>query len=176
MKYIKVIGLICCVFLVCNLHAQQAINTAKSSVEFTIDNLGLEVEGRIRGLTGQITFDERNLSVGKFSISIPVKGLRTDNKMRDEHLQEEEFFHVAKYPKITFVSERIEQNSNGYQVMGKLTIKGKTKEVVIPFRKAENRFWGQFSLDRKDYDIGGNGFLNTIGDEVNIKINCIVGE
>jgi len=153
--------------------AQQAIDGSASSVKFTVTNLGIGVKGEFRAITGTVSFDPADLSQAVFDVQIPTRSVNTDNRMRDNHLREEDFFHVEKYPTITFKSEKVEKAEGGYSVTGTLTMRGVSKTVSIPFSVENNRFSGTFSLDRTDYGVGGDGFLNTVGEEVTIKIEVV---
>ncbi|MEM7371931.1 MAG: YceI family protein [Bacteroidota bacterium] len=154
--------------------AAQEIDMDKSSILFTVTNIGLEVEGKFRAFSGEISFDPDHPEQSTFEISIPVNSIHTKNRMRDEHLMEEEFFDVASYPVISFSSPKIEKQDDHYLAIGMLTIKGKSQEISIPFRYKDESLSGTFKLNRQDYNIGGSGFLDTIGDEVSIQISCAI--
>ena len=47
-------------------------------------------------------------------------------------LKSDDFFHVAVYPTITFVSSKIRQNGGAYLVDGTLTMHGVAREVTLP--------------------------------------------
>ena len=150
--------------------AQQAIDPAQSTVGFTISNLGIDVKGSLRGMNGTIQFDPVDLPNSTFEINIPVKTIRTGNRMRDDHLKNEDFFEVDRYPAIEFKSDKVVVVKEGFELWGRLTIRNVTQVVSIPFTYSEGQFKGGFTIDRTSYGLGGNGFLNTIGKEVMIEI------
>ncbi len=162
-------------FSICVLNfgmAQKKIDPINSKITFTATNLGVNVPGKLRKATGTIQFDENDLASSFFKVKIPAKTINTKNSMRDEHLKEEEFFDVQNHPFITFESTEITKAKTGYIAKGKLTIKGTTKIVLIPFEYSNGEFTGSLTINRNDYAIGGDGFLDTIGDEVKISIVC----
>jgi polyisoprenoid-binding protein YceI len=57
------------------------------------------------------------------------------------------------------------QNFKGYF---KLTIKGITKDITIPFIFDNNIMKGEFTIDRRDFKVGGNSMV--MGDKVTISI------
>lgn len=152
----------------------QEIDNKKSSILFTVTDLGIEIEGKFRTFSGTVSFTPEDLEQSVFQITIPVKSINTENRMRDEHLREEEFFDAANYPNIVFTAQEVTKNKDHFIVTGMLSIKGKSKQISIPFTYKNASFSGHFSLDRNDYKVGGSGFLDTIGDEINIQINCIL--
>ncbi len=159
-----------------SLHAQEKIDSTVSIVYFIATNLGANVNGNIEGMSGSITFDSLNLKRSNFVVSIPTKKIDTDNKMRDEHLHKIEYFDVKNYPIITFKSSNISKTKKGSKVTGLLKIKKTTKTITIPFTVSDNKFEGNFVINRNEYNIGKNGFLNPIGDDVKIKISCFIDE
>lgn len=92
--------------------------------------------------------------------------------MRDNHLQEEEFFHAREFPTITFSSKQITLSDSAYVLTGSLSIRGISKTVSIPFSFDQDHFEGSFQIDRNDFQLGDSGFIDTIGDEVRIQIYC----
>lgn len=155
-----------------NVNAQKEIDPSKSTVTFVIGNSGADVEGKMNGLNGEITFDEADLSTAKFTVNIPIKGLRSGNSMRDEHLQEEEFFDKINFPSITFESTSVEKKEGYYLLVGELGMKGISKSVSIQFIYKDNKFDGKLSINRTDFNVGGDDYSDSIGEKVEIRISC----
>jgi polyisoprenoid-binding protein YceI len=148
---------------------------AGSSVKFKIKNFGFNTGGSFSGLQGTIHFEKDNLSASGFDVSIDANSINTDNDMRDNHLREENYFDVKKYPLIHFVSSLIKSaRENSFEVYGKLTIKDKTHDINFPFTFAQAAdgliFTGEFKINRKDYGIGGS---STLSDNVSITLNVL---
>ena len=146
-----------------------------SSIQFKLKNFGLNTGGKFSGLQGIIHFDKDNLSASSFDVSIDANSVNTDNEMRDNHLREEGFFDVKKYPRIRFVSTSVKPGKeNTFEIAGKLSIKDKTNDIRFPFtimQTAEGYiFHGEFKINRKDYGIGGSG---TISDNVTIDLTVV---
>ncbi len=148
----------------------------KSVINFEIDNFKVNtVEGSFLGITGSVDFDPGNLDEAQFDIQIDIKSIDTDNSTRDKDLQEEEYFHSAKYPSATFVSTSVNRVNDKFWVKGNLTIKGITKEVGIPFTLSYLRggylLSGPLTLDRYDFKVGSSSSLS-IGREVKLEVKC----
>ena len=168
---IIVLGLLLA-FLPSFLFSQKQIDPSLSFATFTVTNLGLDVDGKIRGMTGEVSFDPMELEESNFQVSLPVKSIRTGNRMRDDHLKEEEFFHEERYPEILFQSSKVEQSGKDYLMTGRIRIRGVEKQVQIPFSYDSRQFTGTLEIDRNDFQLGDSGFIDTIGDKVKIEINC----
>ncbi len=146
-----------------------------SSISFKIKNFGFNVSGSFSGLQGSIRFDPDNPSSGSFDVSIDANSINTGIDSRDGHLREESYFDVKKYPRIRFVSEKIEASGKGsYTVSGKLTIKNHTKDISFPFTATavENGllFKGEFKINRKDFDVGGS---STISNGLDVMLSVL---
>lgn len=137
-----------------------------STVTFTIKNLGFKVEGSFTGLQGKIRFDPNDLSKAAFEVSVDAATVNTDNSMRDGHLKGEDYFDVKNYPRIQFVSTGVGAagKSGHYQVSGKLTIKNTTRDITFPFVATPSGndyiFSGEFTINRKDFNIGGSSTIS----------------
>jgi polyisoprenoid-binding protein YceI len=118
--------------------AQQAaytIDINHSSINFEITHLGLaNIHGRINKFRGKIWEDDKDLTKSSVEFTAQVETIDTAIAARDNHLRNADFFEVSKYPELSFKSKKIARKRGGYVVTGDLTIKGKTKEVSIPFK------------------------------------------
>lgn len=151
------------------LLSAQNIEESRYSVSFEISNTAFNtVEGTLKGMTGEVLFKKGNLSASVFDVCLDVSTINTNNDKRDEHLRQEDWFHVEKYPTICFKSERVTQSESKYKAVGKLTMHGITKEVEIPFKVDGQMLKGELTLIRQDYGVGGGSLL--VGDEVALEI------
>ena len=155
--------------------AQRQESNQNSSVTFAIKNMGLTVEGSFRGLKGSIEFDPNELSSSRFNVVLNANTIDTGIELRNKHLKKEEYLDVANFAEIGFVSTKIETwaQSGKYKVTGKLTIKKVTKEVIFDFTAQKQNIGhllkGEFSIDRRDYGVGGNSF--SMADDVRIFLS-----
>jgi polyisoprenoid-binding protein YceI len=146
--------------------AQQYTPTDQgSSLSFKIKNFGFSVDGAVSGLQGTIKFDPNDLANAAFDVSVDAATINTDNEMRDGHLKKEDYFDVAHFPRIRIVSTQVSAaRGGGYIFTGKLTIKQQTKEFSFPFVATplgnDCIFKGDFSINRKDFDIGGSSTIS----------------
>lgn len=144
----------------------------KSEVKFTIKNFSLNTSGSLNGLKGTINFDPVDFSNSSFNVSVDVSTINTGIDARDNHLKKEDYFDVEKFPVISFVSTDITGSQNDYNVTGKLTIKGTIKTISFPFtvQNQDNGIilTGEFSINRKDFNVGGGSAV--LGNNVNVSL------
>lgn len=108
---------------------------------------------------GTVKFDDGDLAGSSFNLTFPVSSINTGNTMKNKKAQTAEWFDAAKHPDIKFVSTKVERSNSGYRVTGNLTIKGTTKEKVVPVTMSRGTngyvFSGSFTVNRMDYKVGG---------------------
>lgn len=163
------------------------LDAEHTSVEFAVKHLMVStVKGRFSGVTGTIRLDEGDLANSSVEVSIDVSSIDTRQGQRDEHLRSPDFFDVENYPTIEFRSRRVEPVRSGeFRVIGDLTIRGVTREVVLevtdegravdPWGGRRAGFSAKTSIDRQDFGLTWNQALETggvlVGNEVKISID-----
>ena len=179
MKFFKLIALLS----VINLAGFSQTYTpadAGSKVHFVIKNFGAKTGGDFTGLKGSIVFDPKNLTISNFNVSVNSTSINTDNNTRDKHLRKSEYFNVATYPIISFVSTKISESTvtGRYFVVGNLTIKGVTKIVQFGFSATPSTtgyvFKGEFEINRRDYGVGGSSF--SMSDNLKISLDILANK
>lgn len=143
-----------------------------NAVTFVIKNFGINTKGELKGLKGTIKWDSDNPSNSSFNVSVEVATVNTGIEMRDNDLKKESYFDVEKYPTIQLVSTKITNDS----VMGNLTIKNTTKQIGFPYSVTElpggHLFEGSFSINRRDFGVGGGSFTLSENVEVTLKVKA----
>ncbi|MEQ8477889.1 YceI family protein [Fulvivirga sp.] len=159
-----------------NISFAQSMKPLTGSVTFVVKNTGLNVDGSISGLQGNIDFDMLQPSNSKIIVTIDPATIDTGVGLRDRHLKKEDYFDVDQYQVIKMESTSIVKKSYGYEGVFMLTMKDLTKELVIPFTvKKENskqHFNASFELDRRDFGVGGNSWV--LSDEVKVKVELMI--
>jgi polyisoprenoid-binding protein YceI len=164
------------------------IDPAHTEIGFAVRHLMLStVRGRFGAVTGAVTVDEKNPTSAKADVTIDVSSIDTRQEMRDNHLRSPDFFDVAKYPTMHFVSKRIEGDvARKFRVIGDLTIKGMTREVALdvtlegraidPWGNDRAGFSATGRLNRSDFGLTWNQALETggvvVGDEIKLSIDA----
>ncbi len=140
------------------------------AVTFTIKNFGINTNGNFKGLKGTINWDTADPSQSNFDVSIDANTINTGVDARDSHLQKEEYFDAEKYPLITFKSTVVTSTN----ITGSLTIKGITKFISFPFTVSKlpdgYLFAGSFSINRRDFNVGGSSMVLGENVVVNLKV------
>ena len=100
-----------------------------------------------------------------FNVSVDAASVNTGNGSRDSHLKKDDYFDVAKHPKISFVSTKVTTSNKAgiLFIFGNLTIKGVTRTVSFPFTATPVQdgmfFAGSCKLNRRDFGVGSNSLV-----------------
>ena len=163
------------------------IDRAHSSVQFGIRHMMSRVNGGFGDFSGTIVGDPAKPLEAKVDFKIAATSIDTNQEGRDKHLRTADFFDVEKFPEITFTSTKISPASgkDKFDVAGKLTMHGVTKDVVVnvtylgmmmdPSKKEKFGFEAVTTLNRKDFGIVWNRALDAGGavlsDDVTVTVN-----
>ena len=160
-----------------------------TSVGFDIQHLGLSrVQGRFTDVSGKLVVDPKRPDKSSVTFRIGTDSIDTAVAARNAHLKTKEFFDVATYPEITFVSKTIKKARGGYVATGDLTMHGVTREIAIPFKAYGPAEVGPqmggvrvgfvsepFKLDRMEFGIPYDEKLTdgtpAVGHDVNVRIS-----
>ena len=110
------------------------IDRFHSLVEFSVQHLKVAtVKGRFTEVQGTIELDPQNPIRSWVKAQIMTNSIHTGATQRDVHLRTADFFEIAKYPTITFVSTQVKHiDTNRFIVQGDLTLHGVTRPVQLP--------------------------------------------
>ena len=143
---------------------------------YNIEFSSNDASGVFKTFKGAIVFDEQAPASSKFDVSIDVASINTGNGLQNKHAKSDEWFDVAKYPQIRFVSQKFVKAGNGYQVTGDLEIHGVKKTTTIPFTFQKTAagavFTGSFTVNRSDFKVGKPG--GDVGEQIKIDIKVPV--
>ena len=165
-----------------------AIDAAHSHVEFAVKHLMIStVKGRFGDVQGTVTADDTTFRDAVVDIRIGVASIDTRQPDRDTHLRSADFFEADKFPTMTFKSTRVElQKDDTLRVVGQLTIRGVSKEVVLtvtpeglgsdPWGGERAGFSATAKINRRDFGLTWNQALEAggfvVGDEIKIAIDA----
>lgn len=156
--------------------AQAKVVPAQSQITFSIKEMGVSVEGKFTKWTADIAFDPKKPETGKVGFTIATGSASFGAPETDAEVPKPEWFNVAKFPNATFASTAITAKGAGkFDVAGKLSVKGTTKDVVVPIVVTQagpaTTATGSFTLKRTAYKIGEGDWSDTsqVGDDVVVK-------
>ncbi len=161
------------------------IDPAHTLVEFSAKHMMFTtVKGRFTGVQGTIVDVADDPSKSSVEAQMDAATVSTGDPQRDTHLKSADFLDVEHHPKITFRSKRIEGTRDRFKVIGDLTIRGTTREVMLdaqfsgrgtnPYGKEVAGFSAETQVNRKDFGLTWNVALEAggvlVGDTVKIEL------
>lgn len=160
------------------LHAIEftQVEARQSSLNFTYTQMGVAAEGQFRRFPSQLRFDPAQPANASASLEIDMASVDTGSPEANEEVAGKAWFNTKAHPSARFVSTAVRPlGGDRYEVAGKLTIKGVTRDVTAPasFKQTGNRgvFAGTFTLKRADYNIGEGMWADfgTVANEIQIR-------
>jgi polyisoprenoid-binding protein YceI len=127
------------------------LNTETASVSFVFESDN--TKGTITGISASIAINPMKLGSSVVRGSALVGAIDTGNKMRNKHLQSEEYFNSAKYPTMSFTSSSITKDGDDYKANGTLTIKDVTKEVSFTLKEEGENMVFETTIYSSDFNI-----------------------
>lgn len=163
------------------------IDPAHSEAAFSVRHMGISnVHGRFSNLAGTVTLDEKDISKSSVNASIDVTTVDTGVAQRDGHLKSPDFFDVAKYPQMTFVSKKVVNKGGKLSLLGDMTLHGVSRQVELtvdgvgkavadPQGHVHRGFSAEGVINRQDFGMkfGGKtpGGDAMVGDEIKINLD-----
>lgn len=140
------------------------VDRVHSSILFKIRHSGLAYfYGRFDDFTGTIDIDPDNIENAKLSFTVETASVNTNNRNRDGHIKNADFFNARQYPKANFTSTQIKRLRDGvYELHGNFDFHGVTRPVVatltdVTFGQQQGKdamgFHAVFSIQRSEFDI-----------------------
>ena len=162
------------------------LGVSNASVSFRVRWFGVvTVSGRFDAITGTLLVgnDEDDLAV---TVDVSSASVKTGIALRDRHLRGRRFLGAERHPVIRFASDRVRRRDDGWEVGGRLSLRGSTRDVHLlvrdePSSGTVRRLTGEFTVPRQPHDIGVafgirrlNPLLWAIGDEVLLRVELLV--
>ncbi len=152
-----------------------------TQILFFCDHLGFSnSQGEFLEFDGTFMFDPEQVEASTAEVTIQTASINMDNHKWDDHMKNEDFFAVEKFPTMTFKSTKVESiSANQMNVHGELTILDQTHPVTLAVthnKSGVHPFSGKFiagfsattTIKRSTY--GMTYGLPALGDEVEIRL------
>ena len=155
-----------------------------SKVGFTARQMQVPVPGQFKAFTAAIRFAPDDLAASRAEIVIDVTSVTTPNDIEKE-IKRPDWFFIDKFPEAKFVTTGFSHKDGAtYAAAGKLTLRGVTKDVVLPLaitiaddpgdpESLRATAKGEVSVSRLAFGIGQGKWQETaiVSDEVVILVD-----
>jgi polyisoprenoid-binding protein YceI len=117
----------------------QQVVPAQSEIAFTSRQMGVPVDGRFRKFDARVAFDPKQPEAAKIGFTIDLASVALGVAETEAEIAKPDWFDTKTFPQASFQSHAVKATGAGrYEVTGSLTIKGSSKEVVVPVALAQN--------------------------------------
>ncbi len=158
-------------------------DVSHTSVHWRISHLGLSnYTARFDKIETKLNFDPKDVTKSKVDVTIDPTSVNTGLPDFDKKLRGEGYFDIAKNPRITFSSTKIEKTGENTGIItGDLTLNGVTKPVTLTTtfnggmfnQYADGHSLGFSAIAKiKRSDFGMMTLLPAVGDDVEIIIEA----
>jgi polyisoprenoid-binding protein YceI len=158
-----------------------------TNLEFVARHMLSRVRGLFTEFDGSVKLAERPED-SSVEVEIRAESIQTNSDYRDNHLKSEDFLQSETYPVLTFRSTAVRPgDANRFELVGDLTIKDITNEVVLeaefggfgPTADGSGTvafFTAGTEIDREDWDMTWNMAVETggllVGKKVRLEIDA----
>ncbi|MDE1167319.1 MAG: YceI family protein [Pseudomonas sp.] len=156
------------------------VNTTASQIAFNYSVMGNSVYGRFATFEASLDFDPDNLATAHAKLIIQLASIDAGSPETNSQLQEPAWFNTADYPVAVFEAVSTKAlGDNHYEVTGKLSLKGQTRDITLHMELKPGNdigvFDGDFLLNRSDFKIGEGEWASSsvVSDDINIKFRIV---
>ena len=160
----------------------KSVDHAQSRIGFAYTQMGVGMDGSFGKFTAQLAFDPARPAQGRASLELQIASIDAGSSEANDEVKAKDWFNAAAFPSARFESTGIKAlGANRFQLDGKLTIKGKTRDITTPVSFAATgktgSFDGSFVIKRRDYAIGEGQWADVgiVADEIRIKFHIVAG-
>jgi polyisoprenoid-binding protein YceI len=153
--------------------AQQKLDLKQSEIVFVSKQMGVPVDGRFKKFDTQMNFDPKSPQTSKVAFTVDLASADIGNADTERELAKPGWFDTSKFPQATFAS-------SAFEVAGKLSIKGNTRDVVVPVAVTQaggvSTARGEFVLKRLEFKIGDGEWNDPslVANDVTVKFKLAV--
>lgn len=159
------------------------VDGTHSSVLFGVKHLDLShFYGRFNDVDGKFIFQGQSLDELSIYIKVDAGSVDTNDKKRDRHLKNQDFFNSKQFRDITFKSTGFKMlEPDKFEVTGDLSLHGVTKPIttIVHHTGTGNKgerygsrsgFETEFTIKRSDFGMTYGLEGDVLGDEVKIIV------
>lgn len=154
------------------------VQPAKNRIDFVFRQMGVPVSGHFKKAKIDVAFDAAAPAKSTVRLDLDLASIDAGSADANSEVVGKPWFDIKNFPTATFVSSALKPlGGDRYELAGKLSIKGKTRDVITPItvshKGATAVFEGGFTLKRLEFAIGDGSWSDTsvVADEVKVSFH-----
>jgi len=160
----------------------QGVLVEKSEIRFVARQMGAAVEGRFRRWKANVDFRPQDLAHSRADLEIDLSSIDFASEEAEAEVRRPGWFDTARFPQATFRSSALRDlGGDRYEIAGRLTLKGATRDMVIPMQLRRDAAGltvaeGQFTLRRLDFGVGAGPWSDpaVVADDVLVRVRMVL--
>jgi polyisoprenoid-binding protein YceI len=147
----------------------------QSAISFEFRQMGVPVTGGFKRFSTRMAFDPARPEAASARIEIDLASIDAGSVEADEESAGKLWFNRSVYPRAQFISSQVRPlGNNRYEMRGTLTLKGKSRDLIVPVTYSPGKyaatFDGAFVLKRLEFGIGEGMWADvaTVANEVKV--------
>lgn len=154
----------------------------RSEIRFQSKQMGAAVEGKFRKWKANVDFRPKEPAKSRAEFEIELGSIDLASEETEAEVRKTDWFDTAKFPVARFASSAVKDlGGERFEIAGRLSIKGTTRDVVIPVVLKKDAggnsvAQGQFTLKRLDWRIGEGLWADTgtVANEVAVRFRMVL--
>ena len=115
------------------------VQADKSQITFAYQQMGVAMDGSFKKFASQLRFDPARPQAATATIDVDLASIDTGSTEGDTEVATKTWFDTKAFPRARFESGSVKAlGGNKYEVAGKLTIKGASRDVTVPVTLAQS--------------------------------------
>ena len=156
----------------------KAVDSTHSSLTFVVKEMGVPVDGKFRHFDAALDFDPAHPAAAHAAIVLDVASIDAGSDDANGEVVGKGWFDAKDFPQARFESTAVRPaGANRYEVSGRLTIKGHTQDITVPFTFTPQGnvalVDGAFTIRRADFAVGEGAWADyaTVGNEIQVRFH-----
>lgn len=158
----------------------QPADPTRSQLSFVSKQMGVPVNGKFGQFSASVDWNAAKPDASRAQMEIDMASIDAGSQEANDEVKGKNWFDIKQFPKASFTSTAVKTVGAGkYEVTGKMSIKGRARDVTAPFsvktEGATTVFEGAFPIKRLQWGIGEGPWADpdTVGDDVQIKFRIV---
>ena len=162
--------------------AAQGVLIDKSEIRFVSKQMGVNVEGRFRKWKARVDWKPDDLARSRADFEIDLGSIDLASEESETEIKRPRWFDTGRFPLATFQSSAMKGlGDERYEISGKLTMKGTTRDIAIPVQMRKDAAGnavaeGQFTIKRLDFNVGDGQWSDpsVVADDVLVRVRMVL--
>ncbi|MFO1312554.1 MAG: YceI family protein [Burkholderiales bacterium] len=162
----------------------QPVAYDRSEIRFVSKQMGVEVEGRFRRWKATIDFRPGDLAQSRADFDVDLASIDLASEESEAEVRRPDWFDTARFPTAAFRSSAVRAlGGDRYEVAGKLTMKGVSRDLVVPVDVRRDASGGtvaeaRFAIKRLLYRIGEGPWSDpsAVADDVTVRARVVLAK